>query len=136
MMIEGAIRCAKQAIEAWQANDNQRALEAIVRCRKIVSEVMSWIRQDDSELTKQAFGLYLYVFQSLTTAQLRRDAHVAQEVIAVLEIERETWQQVCDEMACSSATVPDRENNGSVAIAPSIVDPNSHLESGSISFDA
>lgn len=98
MMIEGAIRFAKQTIQLWEAKDNERALQSIVRVRNIVSELLSWICNDQSELTNKVAGLYLYVYQTLTTAQLRRDCVLVQEAIAVLEIERETWQRVCEDM--------------------------------------
>jgi len=40
-------------------------------------------------------GIYLFLFQELTEAQLRRDASRMDGVIRVLEEERTTWQELC-----------------------------------------
>ncbi len=80
--------------------------------------------------------MYLYVYQSLTTAQLRRDVGLVQEVIAVLEIERGTWRQVCDEMSHSPSQITERESGESQVVTPSGVDSGIGASPGSVSFDA
>ncbi len=137
MLIEGAIRFARQTIQHWQAGDNERALEAIIRCRNIVSELLSSVRVDESDLTKQVASLYLFVFQNLTEAQLRRDVKLVEEAISVLEVERETWRQLCEEMPHAPVPTSDHQATGPrEIIAPQIAYPDTDLQSGSISFDA
>ena len=46
MLIEGAIRFAKRTLLHWENRDNEQALESIIRCRNIVSELLSSIRVD------------------------------------------------------------------------------------------
>ena len=82
-------------------------------------------------------SLYLFVFQHLTEAQLRRDAKMVEEAIGVLEIERGTWRQLCEEMP--QAPVPTAEHLAAgpqEIIAPAIAYPDADLQSGSISFNA
>ncbi len=137
MLIEGALRFARLTIHCWESNDNEKALEAIIRCRNIVSELLSSVRVDETEVTKQVASLYLFVFQHLTEAQLRRDAKLVEEAIGILEVERETWQQVCEEMP--NAPVPTAEHKAASPqeiIAPTIAYPDTDLQTGSISFDA
>ncbi len=137
MLIEGAIRFARQTIQHWQAGDNERALESIIRCRNIVSELLSSVRVDESELTKRVASLYLFVFQNLTEAQLRRDVKLVESAIGVLEVERETWRQLCEEMPHAPVPTADHQATGPrEIIAPQIAYPDTDLQSGSISFDA
>lgn len=137
MLIEGAIRFARKTIQHWEKRENEQALESIIRCRNIVSELLSSIRVDESELTKRVASLYLFVFQHLTEAQLRRDMKLVEESIGVLEVERETWQQLCEEMP--TAPVPTVEHLAAgpqEIIAPVVAYPDSDMPYGSVSFDA
>jgi flagellar protein FliS len=70
----------------------------LIHCRSIVSELLAGIKPDDSELSKQVTGIYIYLFKALTEAQLRRDHEPLGEAIRVLEIERDTWRQICDKI--------------------------------------
>jgi flagellar protein FliS len=98
MLIEGAIRSARRALEEWQAKRNDQAIHALIHCRGIIAELVSGIRLDQSELTRQVANVYLFLYRSLTEAQLRRDASQVEEAIEVLELERETWQLVCEKL--------------------------------------
>ena len=98
LLIVGALRFARQALRNWEQADNERACDAIARCRGVVSELLASIRPDNSELTQRVTALYLFLFRQLTEAQLRRNGTFVDEVIQILEIEHETWRQVCDQM--------------------------------------
>jgi flagellar protein FliS len=137
MLIEGAIRFARKTIQHWEASENDQALESIIRCRNIVSELLSSVRVAESELTKQVASLYLFVFQHLTQAQLRRDAKLVEEAIGILEIERGTWRQLCEEMP--HAPVPTERHIAAgphEIIAPTIAFVDAEFQTGSVSFDA
>jgi flagellar protein FliS len=98
MLIEGAIRSARRALEDWQANRNDQAIDALIHCREIISELVSGIRLDQGELASQVANVYLFLYRNLAEAQLRRDAGKVEETIEVLELERETWQLVCEKL--------------------------------------
>jgi flagellar secretion chaperone FliS len=98
MLIEGALRRTKSAQEAWRAGNEQEGLEAVSRCRNIVSELISGIQPDQTALAKQVLGLYGFIFSTLIEAQLSRDALRLNDVLRVLEEERQTWQAVCEKM--------------------------------------
>jgi len=98
MLIEGAIRFARQSIGLWERGENEKAIEALGRCRGIISELLSGIRPDESALTRQVAGVYLFLFRTLTEAQLRRDSKKVEDTISVLEVERETWRLVCEKL--------------------------------------
>lgn len=98
MLIEGAIRYADQTARFLQDGSDERALESLIRCRDFISELIAGIRPDASSLAKKVLGLYTFLFQALTEAQLSRDAQKLAHVRRVLESERDTWQQLCQQL--------------------------------------
>jgi flagellar protein FliS len=104
MLIDAVLRFAAVAKEHWQAGDNEAAGEALLRCQQITSEIMAGIRPEaDRALAGKVSGIYAFVFRALVAAHLRRDAHKLDEAIAVLEIERETWQTLCSRLGDAPA---------------------------------
>ncbi len=98
MLIEGAIRFANETMIGWEEDEAEAACESLIRCRKIVSELLNNVRPDMSEAGKRAASVYLYLFQTLTDIQLHREQKLMPDVLKVLEVERETWQTVCEQM--------------------------------------
>jgi flagellar protein FliS len=104
MLIEAALRAARQALNSWEEKLDSEANIALIRCREIISELLAAIRPDDSELTRNVSGIYVFLFKTLAEAQLHRDRAKVGEAIKVLEIEQETWRDVCEQMP--NAPVP------------------------------
>lgn len=98
MLVEGAIRRARLTAGHWRAGRNDEALESLIHCRAIVSELMAGVKDEDSELGKKVLGFYSFLFQSLTVAQQTRDAAALESAIRVLEEERQTWSQLCQQL--------------------------------------
>ena len=98
MLIEGAIRFARQTQDHWQRRDYEAALESLIRCREVVSELIAGVNADASPLAKRVCGIYIFLFSTLTEAQLTRDADQLASAIRILEEERETWRQICEQL--------------------------------------
>jgi flagellar protein FliS len=98
MLIEAAIGSAQRTLAHWEEGAHSEAVESLIRCRNIVTELLSGIKPDDSDLARRVAGIYVFLFKALTEAQLRRDRQRLREVVSILEIERETWRQVCEAM--------------------------------------
>ena len=98
MLIEGALRFARETVRHWDSKDAEAAFESLNRCRRIVAEMLQNVRPEMSRPAKRAAAVYLFLFQTLTDIQLHRERPRMAEVLKVLESERETWQIVCDEM--------------------------------------
>ena len=121
MLLDGALRFARQTQELWQRNESDAAYDSLVRCRDIVGELIAGIQADASPLAKTVLNLHLYLFSALTEAQLKQDQQQLAAVIAVLEEERETWQRLCEQFperpsAAAAAAITSREE-----IAPAFV---------------
>ena len=83
-------------------------LETLIRCRAAVSELIAGVRAADSPLARQVLEIYLFVFRTLSLAQQERSSARLQEVIAILEEERLTWQQLCEQLPEAPPPDPSR----------------------------
>lgn len=135
MLIEGALRHARKAVEAWAEPGPCDPLEPLIRCRSLVAELIAGIRSGSSPLADKVLVIYLFLFQELTEAQLRQDAARVSGVIRVLEEERITWQEVCatqPEPPAEAAALPVAE-----VLAPAYLNaPIGSSEFESVSFEA
>ena len=99
MLIDGALRLAHRTGALWQAANFGEATEPMLRCQDIVCELLqSPNKARAPELVDKVQGLYLFVHSSLVAAQRARDESKLNDAIRILEIERETWRQVCAEL--------------------------------------
>lgn len=96
MLIDAAIRMCYRAKEWSEAGRDEEAGEAILKAEDIVGQLMAGLNQEAApELVDQIRGVYMFIFRSLITAHMERNEQKLADAIRILEIERETWQQVC-----------------------------------------
>ncbi len=98
MLIEGAIRFATEAKENWCEPVSYELLEATRRCQSIIAELYGGIRQESSEVAKKTADLYLFLYREIVDVLAEHDPKKLDGVLEILEIERETWRQLCDAM--------------------------------------
>ena len=98
LLIDGAIRFANETLGHWKENHAEQGRESLERCRAIVSELLSAVKTDQSELTRQVAGVYTFLFRELTEANIDRNTEKLANVIGVLQVERETWAELCEKM--------------------------------------
>lgn len=106
MLIEAAIRFGQEAIRRWEANQDEEASEALIRCQQIVTELICGLNPDQNpEVVRRVASVYLYIFRTLNSAHLDRSAEKVNDAISVLEVERGTWQQVCEQLGTRRETL-------------------------------
>lgn len=104
MLVEAAIRHAQLCKQCWQNGQQEEATEAVIRAQQIVTEVICSLRVDQrDEVVRKMAGVYLFVFRTLARAQLERDQRLLDEAISVLEVERDTWREVCEKFGARQA---------------------------------
>ena len=99
MVIDGAIRHAKRAEAALEANDFETAHFALNSSRDFVAELMSGL--DDSHdplLVERLNSLFLFVFKNLISADQKHDPQLVRDAVRVLDLHRETWVQLMDRL--------------------------------------
>ncbi len=99
MLIEGAIRFATRAQRHRQQQEHEAAFRAVVRAQEIVSQLMAGFAANlDQLVVRQAAGVYSFIYRSLVLANVNRDSAKLADALRLLEIERETWRQVCAQL--------------------------------------
>lgn len=102
MAIDGAIRFARQAVEHWRQERIYEGGEAVIGCQRLLIELMSAVKPERApDLAGHVTGLYAYISRLLNDARRTRDPKKLAEVIEILEIERETWRQVCEQLGAA-----------------------------------
>ena len=100
MLYDGAIKFSRQAASTLESGDFESSYQAIVRAKKIVLELSSNLNHNlMPELCERLAGLYIFIYQQLTDANVNRDATALNSAIQLLEYERETWQILLKQMA-------------------------------------
>ncbi|MGH7137801.1 MAG: flagellar export chaperone FliS [Pirellulales bacterium] len=107
MLLDGALQYARRASQHWQAGRLYEGGEAVIGCQRIVTELLRGLRPEMApELVGNVAAVYNFVFRALIEAGLKRDPAKLDEAISVLEIERETWRQVCEQLGSSLQAAP------------------------------
>lgn len=129
MLIDAAIRLCHRAKELRKAGNDEDAGEAILKAEDIVGQLMAGLNQDVApELVDQIRGVYMFIFRALITAHMERNEQKLTDAIRILEIERETWQQVCARVNAERAAPPPH-----FTIAPDL-HPAAKMPTGMSSF--
>jgi flagellar protein FliS len=98
LLIEAAIRAARRAGRQWQAGRPEQALPALLHAQAVVAELLRGVNQQlNSALTDRVAAVYAFVFRRLAEAGYSRDEEKLADAVRLLEIERQTWQQVCQQ---------------------------------------
>lgn len=66
-----------------------------LRLREILGELLSGVAASQSSIATQVSDLYVFLLQHLTRAEQVGDRAAFAEIAEVLEIERQTWAEVC-----------------------------------------
>lgn len=97
LLLDGAIRFARQGRQGLIDKNYEQSYEGISQCRSIVTELAVGVnRQVDPDLCDRVTSLFMFMFGELTEASLHKDPDRIQGVIELLEFERETWKLAMD----------------------------------------
>ena len=107
LLLDGAVRFARQAEEGLRNKKYEHSYNGITKCRDIIVELMTTIREDHNpELAKNVRALYTFIFNEITEANLERSALRMQKVVQLLEYERETWALLLEQLASGTRKSP------------------------------
>lgn len=99
MLIEGAIKFARQGRDGMVADDSERMYNGLSQSKAIVMELISSLRPDvDAELCAKVSSLYTYMYRRMLDASLEKSVEPVDEVIGLLEYERETWEMLMERL--------------------------------------
>ncbi|MDX1961957.1 MAG: flagellar export chaperone FliS [Pirellulales bacterium] len=100
MLIDAALRHCRRAADDYAHGEFIAGGEPLLKAQEIFTEIMSAARQgaDQNPLGRRIVGLYNFLFRQLVIAHVQHDAEKIATVMDILEIERETWQQLCEKL--------------------------------------
>ena len=115
MLLDGAIKFARQGREGLAAKNYEASYNGITQCRNIVLELLTTIKPEfDPELCDRVKGLYTFLYTELVEASMKKSVEKLDGVIKILEFERETWvllmQKLAGEKAPAAEAAPGRTN--------------------------
>jgi flagellar protein FliS len=104
LLLDGAIKFARQGREGMAAGNHEMAYSGVSQCRAIITELMLTMkREHDPELCDRLAALYTFMFNELISANLERDPGRVDAVVKLLEFERETWVMLMEKLASEKA---------------------------------
>jgi flagellar secretion chaperone FliS len=92
MLLDGAIRFANQAREGVTKKDYEQSYNGFTKCQNIILELLSALDKSKApDLCDKLAGLYTFMFNRLVEASFQRSVAIVDEVLKLLEYERQTW---------------------------------------------
>jgi flagellar protein FliS len=99
MVVDAAIRFARQGQAALEAGHIEAAFLALDHCRSCVTEILGGINGDlNPELAEQLKGLFVFVQRNLVLADVERNPQHVRDALMVLESHRRTWEALMDRL--------------------------------------
>ena len=126
LLVEAAIRFTERTKHLWQQNQHDAAFESLLRAQQIVSEILAGIRiTDDFPLARKVAAIYTFIYRSLVQAGFSREEKCLDDALRILQIQRETWEEMCRRLGGSSPAAddvrisePSSSDDGPVRSAP------------------
>ena len=113
LLIDGAIRFAEQTRRGYETRDLETALEGTTKCQAILTELICSLRPEmNAELCKRLAALYTFMFKRMVEASISKSAEIVQEVLGLLQYERETWGLLMQQLGSGGLRQNDAEAPG------------------------
>lgn len=92
MLYDGALKFTNQAIIAIERKDYLKANGHISRVRDIISEFQVTLKPE-YEISAQLNSIYNYINRTITTANIKKDVDLLNEVAGLIRELRDTWKE-------------------------------------------
>ena len=94
LLYDGAIQFLNKAKISIESGDAEQTHNNLLGCQNIILEFMSTLDMKvGGDLARNLYNLYDYYYNTLVTANLKKDIKLVDEVLRHLMKLRETWQQ-------------------------------------------
>jgi flagellar protein FliS len=110
LLLDGAVKFARQGRDGIAAKDYEAMFNGISQCRDIVVELMTSIGSEvEPSLAHKVRSVFTFIFSELTTASMEKSVPKMDKIVGLLEYERETWAMLIEKLK--------REQGGAVGSA-------------------
>lgn len=106
ILIEAALSASRKAEQLLVADRPMQANVELAQAEAVLAEIVSGFKRDVApELVERTAAVYAFVIRRLTDAHLSGEVQPIRDAVRVLEVEHETWRQVCDQSP-TAGTIP------------------------------
>ncbi|MBL0920844.1 MAG: flagellar export chaperone FliS [Phycisphaerales bacterium] len=92
MLLDGALRFARQGREGLATKNYELSFNGLSSCKNILLELVTSMKVEVApELCAKLRALYMFMYSRLIDANLEKSPEIVDEVVQLLEYERETW---------------------------------------------
>ena len=92
MLLDGAVKFAHQARAGLEQSHPEMIYLGFTQCRDIVLELLNTIKTEPApEIAQSVRELYTFMYSELIKASNDQDINKLNEIIGLLEYDRETW---------------------------------------------
>ncbi|MBX3389009.1 MAG: flagellar protein FliS [Phycisphaeraceae bacterium] len=106
LLLEGAIKFVMQAREGLLARNFEQVFSGTDNARNIIVELITGVQSaPNPDLAERVRSLYTFFYVRLTEASFEKSVEKFDEVIGLLEYERETWVLLMEKVAAEKAGV-------------------------------
>jgi len=128
LLIEGAIRFTQQGRDGMAEKNYEKTFEGLSQSKAIIMELINGLRPEiDADLCDKLGALYTFMYRRLIDANLEKDPAIIDEVLKLLEYERETWSMLMDKLV--------EEKKTDFTGGPTTPSPNDPQNISSINFE-
>lgn len=100
LLIEGAIRFAQQGREGLITKDHERSYDGLTQCKSILLELVNCLKPEaDPDLCDKLSSLYTFMYRRLLDVTIEKDVEILDEVLSLLQYERETWIMLMEKLS-------------------------------------
>lgn len=111
MLLDGAVRFATRGRDGLAEHDYEKSYDGLSQAKAILIELINALRPEvDPELCENLSALYTFMYKRLVEASLEKSPAIVDEVITLLQYERETWSMLIEQLA--------RENRPATTATP------------------
>lgn len=104
LLLEGAIKFVMQAKEGLLARNFEQVFSGTDNARNIIVELITGVQSaPNPELAERVRSLYTFFYVRLTEASFEKSVEKFDEVIGLLEYERETWVLLMEKVAAEKS---------------------------------
>jgi flagellar secretion chaperone FliS len=99
MLLDGALRFARQAQQLWDGEDQLAECHRLLgRVLDVIEELVRGATLGATDVSKRLEEEYAFAFRQVAMAQLNHDAAPLEAAVQVLGIHRETWRLACEKL--------------------------------------
>lgn len=122
MVVDGAIRFARQGLAALEEQRWEAMGKTLNRARDCVTELIGGLNvHQGPEVADHTKTIFLYVYRALVVAELERNPRQIDDAIRLLNLHRETWVELGQKLKAGSVAA------AQPSAAPRQVIPDPHL---------